>query len=221
MTAPRGGQIDGLSLASKEPCIGKMAHGKVRHQAGVAQIILPAQIPAQKRHGPGVGGAIIDVGGEIRPDIIQQPVPHLGQPGTPGGPFLCFQQFAAMVQRFAQGDGSEHGDAVPGGIAVVIEAAVIAEHVFLEGKERPGGREIFFLAGALGQQHHGKDRVAAAAVDHLAGRAQEAAVQLLYARSLHLQGNQPVAPGFQQGCIQVFHPESSFLFAGGSPKMRV
>ena len=103
-----------------------------------------------------------------------------------------------LFQRVAKRNGVENGNAAPCGLRVVVQAAVVAEHVFAPPEELFRRVQILLVAGRVRHVHHRIDRVVAAAVNDLAGGTENGAVEVRISRHGNLQMDQLVAPCLQQ-----------------------
>ena len=182
-----------------------MRHGEAGQTARAGEPFVPGEIFSGQSHRRGVRGRVVDVGGIVLVQRAAEPAAHCFEPGRPLRALVGREKAAVMGERFAKRNGGENGDSLPVGVAVVVDAALVGEHVLLPRKELPCGGKVFFLARRVRQIHHRVNRVRAAAMNDVAGGAENAAVQLLYARIPNLQLDQPVAPAFQQRKIQIVH----------------
>ena len=194
-----GAAVDGLALAEEQHVLRQVMEAVIQEAVGQLGVVRPVEILAQQRHGAGVGGEVVDVCGHAHHQAGVQPVAHGLKAGLPGGSGPAVQQVAVVQQRVVQRHRIEHRDAVPDGLAVVVDAAVVAEHVLAPPEQLLRRGEVFVVSGSVGHAHHGIDGVVAAAVDHLAGGAEKSAVKVAVARHVDLQPDQRVAPFPQKG----------------------
>lgn len=191
-------RVVGLPLAEQQPVFADVLHAMMRELMRQLAVIVPVEVIAQQRHGVAVGGEIVDVRAHAKPEVFKQPVAHPKQARFPFALRLRVQQMAVLFQRVAKRNGVKDGNAAPCGLRVVVQAAVVAEHVFAPPEELFRRVQILLVAGRVRHVHHRIDRVVAAAVNNLAGGTENGAVEVRISRHGNMQMDQLVAPCLQQ-----------------------
>ena len=109
------------------------------------------------------------------------------------------EQSAVVVQRLSQRDRAEHGDATPGfRIGNHRPTAVVLRDVFRPLEHGDAGFQVFRVARDLRHVQERIDRIHAAPVDEIAGRAAQRAVPGGIGRVMDLHGQHAIAPVAQQ-----------------------
>ena len=201
-----------FALAIEQALFVKMRAAKALQRARPLQPVRAAQQPVRQREQGRAACGIVDVGilHGIKMDHVAAQAGKDIEPAFAQG---AIQPVAIMQERLRQGHGGKSGDARPAVARVVAVAAALAYQIgFRPVHQFHGGAQICFASGLRPQGHQRIREIRAAAMDDVAGGAQQATVQVFGRKFFHLVSEQRVAPGLHQSQRPFFsscHPHPS------------